>query len=100
MRTCHRRGTHAMGSMATQIPVKNDPELNNKFMAAVTEDKPREVAAGHDGTWVAHPGLVKFAMDAFNKMTDPNQISFIAEAGKCVTAAQLIEPPTGSITYS
>ncbi|KAE8910341.1 Malate synthase, glyoxysomal [Phytophthora fragariae] len=100
VRTCHRRGAHAMGGMAAQIPVKNDPELNNKFMAAVTEDKSREVAAGHDGTWVAHPGLVKIAMDAFSKMTGPNQISFIPEAGKDITAAQLIEPPTGPITYN
>ncbi|ETN05096.1 malate synthase A [Phytophthora nicotianae INRA-310] len=100
VRTCHRRGAHAMGGMAAQIPVKNDPELNNKFMAAVTEDKSREVAAGHDGTWVAHPGLVKIAMDAFSKMSGPNQISFIPEAGKDITAAQLIEPPTGAITYN
>ncbi|EEY61741.1 malate synthase, glyoxysomal, putative [Phytophthora infestans T30-4] len=100
VRTCHRRGAHAMGGMAAQIPVKNDPELNNKFMAAVTEDKSREVTAGHDGTWVAHPGLVKIAMDAFSKMSGPNQISFIPEVGKDITAAQLIEPPTGAITYN
>ncbi|KAF1792164.1 Malate synthase, conserved site [Phytophthora cactorum] len=79
VRTCHRRGAHAMD------PVKNDPELNNKFMAAVTEDKSREVAAGHDGTW---------------QDVGPNQISFIPEAGKDITAAQLIEPPTGPITSS
>ncbi|TDH65218.1 uncharacterized protein CCR75_009663 [Bremia lactucae] len=99
VRTCHRRGAHAMGGMAAQIPVKNDPELNNKFMTAVSEDKSREVAAGHDGTWVAHPGLVKIAMDAFDKMSGPNQISFVPEASNDITASELIEPPTGAITY-
>ncbi|CAI5712434.1 unnamed protein product [Hyaloperonospora brassicae] len=100
VRTCHRRGAHAMGGMAAQIPVKDDPELNRKFMAAVVEDKSREVAAGHDGTWVAHPGLVKIAMDAFSKMSGPNQIAWIPDAGKDITAAQLMEPPTGAITYN
>ncbi|DBA03208.1 TPA: hypothetical protein N0F65_003928 [Lagenidium giganteum] len=100
VRTCHRRGAHAMGGMAAQIPVKNDPQLNEKFMTAVREDKTREVQAGHDGTWVAHPGLVKIAMDVFDKgMPTPNQISLIPEAGKNVTAADLIEVPVGPITF-
>lgn len=100
VRTCHRRGAHAMGGMAAQIPVKNDPALNDKVLGDVRIDKAREVEAGHDGTWVAHPGLVQIAMDAFNKgMPAPNQISFIPEAGKNITGADLIEPPTGPITY-
>lgn len=101
VRTCHRRGAHAMGGMAAQIPVKNDPALNNKILDAVREDKAREVAAGHDGTWVAHPGLVQIALDAFNKgMPQSNQISFVPEAGKDTTAAQLIEPAKGPITFA
>lgn len=99
VRTCHRRGAHAMGGMAAQIPVKNDPALNDKILDAVREDKAREVAAGHDGTWVAHPGLVQIALDAFNKgMPQANQIAFVPEAGKDTTAAQLIEPAQGPIT--
>lgn len=100
VRTCHRRGAHAMGGMAAQIPVKDDPELNAKFMAAVREDKTREVEAGHDGTWVAHPGLVPIALDVFNKgLKTPNQISLIPEAGKDTTAAELIAAPKdGTIT--
>ncbi|KAJ0406169.1 hypothetical protein ATCC90586_001215 [Pythium insidiosum] len=100
IRTCHRRGAHAMGGMAAQIPVKNDPALNEKFMTAVREDKTREVVAGHDGTWVAHPGLVKIAMDVFNQhMPTPNQISKVPDAGKDTKAADLIEVPTGPITF-
>ena len=55
IQTCHRRGIHAMGGMAAQIPIKNDPVANEKALAKVREDKLREVKAGHDGTWVAHP---------------------------------------------
>ncbi|OQS02073.1 malate synthase [Thraustotheca clavata] len=99
--TCHRRGAHAMGGMAAQIPVKNDPALNAKFMGAVKEDKLREANAGHDGTWVAHPGLVSIAMDVFNQvMPTPNQISRIPEEGKFVTAADLIAIPKGNISYT
>lgn len=100
IRTCHRRGAHAMGGMAAQIPVKDDPKLNDQIMAAVHEDKTREVVAGHDGTWVAHPGLVKIATDVFNKhMPTANQIGKIPEEGKHVTGADLIEPVKGPITY-
>ncbi|OQR95673.1 malate synthase, partial [Thraustotheca clavata] len=97
--TCHRRGAHAMGGMAAQIPVKNDPALNAKFMAAVKEDKLREAKAGHDGTWVAHPGLVSIAMDVFNEvMPTSNQISVLPEEGKHVQGADLIAVPSGPIT--
>jgi malate synthase len=75
IRTCHRRGTFAMGGMAAQIPVKNDPKANEEAFAKVHADKEREARDGHDGTWVAHPGMVKLATDAFNAlMPQPNQI--------------------------
>jgi len=61
IQTCHRRGIHAMGGMAAQIPIKNDSEANERAIEKVRQDKLREVKAGHDGTWVAHPGLVPLA---------------------------------------
>jgi len=73
--TCHRRNTFAMGGMAAQIPVKNDPAANEEAFAKVRADKEREARDGHDGTWVAHPGMVQLALDAFNAvMPHPNQI--------------------------
>src|SRR5208283_223794 len=73
--TCHRRGIHAMGGMAAQIPIKNDEEANNRALDKVRQDKLREVKAGHDGTWVAHPGLVGIAKAVFDEyMPAPNQI--------------------------
>lgn len=75
IKTCHRRGVHAMGGMAAQIPIKDNAEANAKAMAGVKADKLREVRAGHDGTWVAHPALAKIASDVFNEhMPTPNQI--------------------------
>ena len=75
IQTCHRRGVHAMGGMAAQIPIKDDKEANDKAMASVTADKLREVRAGHDGTWVAHPVLANIASEVFNEhMPTPNQI--------------------------
>jgi malate synthase len=75
IKTCHRRGVHAMGGMAAQIPIKNDPEANAKAMDNVRADKLREARAGHDGTWVAHPALAAIATDVFNKyMPTPNQM--------------------------
>src|SRR6476661_3317594 len=74
--TCHRRGIHAMGGMAAQIPIKNDPEANEKAIEKVRQDKLREVKAGHDGTWVAHPGLVPVAKEVFDAhMPQQNQIA-------------------------
>jgi malate synthase len=74
--TCHRRGVHAMGGMAAQIPIKNDPERNEQALAKVRADKLREVHAGHDGTWVAHPGLVPIAREAFDAhMPGKNQLA-------------------------
>ena len=73
--TCHRRNTFAMGGMAAQIPVKNDPAANEEAFAKVRADKEREARDGHDGTWVAHPGMVQLALDAFNAvMPQANQI--------------------------
>jgi malate synthase len=75
IKTCHRRNTFAMGGMAAQIPVKNDPKANEEAFAKVRADKEREAGDGHDGTWVAHPGMVRLAADAFNaRMKTPNQI--------------------------
>src|SRR5438477_228504 len=75
IKTCPRRGTFAMGGMAAQIPVKNDPKANEEAFAKVRADKEREANDGHDGTWVAHPGMVQLALDAFNAiMPHANQI--------------------------
>ncbi|KAL0258022.1 hypothetical protein SLS55_007193 [Diplodia seriata] len=75
IKTCHRRGVHAMGGMAAQIPIKNDPKANEAAMASVRADKLREARAGHDGTWVAHPALASIATDVFNEhMPTPNQL--------------------------
>jgi len=75
IKTCHKRGVHAMGGMAAQIPIKDDQKANDAAMAKVTADKLREVRAGHDGTWVAHPALAKIASDIFNEhMPTPNQM--------------------------
>jgi malate synthase len=75
IKTCHRRNIFAMGGMAAQIPVKNDAKLNEEAFAKVRADKEREAHDGHDGTWVAHPGMVQLALDAFDAvMSQPNQI--------------------------
>jgi malate synthase len=98
IRTCHRRGIHAMGGMAAQIPIKNDPDANDAAMAKVRADKLREVTAGHDGTWVAHPGLVAIAKEVFDaNMPDANQIGNLREDVR-VSASDLLEEPAGPIT--
>ena len=66
IKTCHQRGAHAIGGMAAQIPIKNDPEANEEALAKVRADKEREASDGHDGTWVAHPGLVPIAVEVFD----------------------------------
>lgn len=100
IQTCHKRGVPAMGGMAAQIPIKNDEEANKVALEKVRSDKEREAKAGHDGTWVAHPGLVQIAMDEFNKyMPTPNQIHVKREDVK-VTAADLLQVPTGTITLA
>lgn len=91
IQTCHKRGVHAMGGMAAQIPIKNDPEANNVAMTKVRNDKLREVTAGHDGTWVAHPDLVKIALEIFNEhMPQANQMHIRRDDVK-VTATDLID---------
>ena len=99
IKTCHRRGVHAMGGMAAQIPVKDDPAANDKAMENVRADKLREVRAGHDGTWVAHPALASIATEVFNKyMPTPNQL-FRRREDVYVTANDLLNSNVpGSIT--
>ncbi len=98
IRTCHRRGAHAMGGMAAQIPIKNDPELSRVAMEKVRADKLREVKAGHDGTWVAHPALIPIALEVFDAhMKQPNQLS-IDRSDVKVTAKDLLAIPPGTIT--
>ncbi|TMD44641.1 MAG: malate synthase A [Chloroflexi bacterium] len=98
IKTCHRRNIHAIGGMAAQIPIKNDPKANEDAMARVQADKLREATDGHDGTWVAHPGLVAVAMEEFDKvMKGPNQIDKKREDVH-VTAEDLLAVPEGTIT--
>jgi len=100
IQTCHQRGAHAMGGMAAQIPVRGDEAANDAAFAKVREDKDREVADGHDGTWVAHPGLVETALAAFDaRMPEPNQIDQKRE-DVLVTADQMLAAPEGPITES
>jgi len=98
IKTCHRRNAHAVGGMAAQIPIKNDPVANEEAMARVQADKKREATDGHDGTWVAHPGLVAVALEEFDKvMPGPNQI-YKKREDVHVTAADLLAVPEGTIT--
>ncbi|MDP6921930.1 MAG: malate synthase A [Lutibacter sp.] len=95
---CHKRNVHAIGGMAAQIPVKNNQEANELAYRKVSQDKKREVKNGHDGTWVAHPGLVPVAMDIFNQhMPEQHQISN-KRTDLNITASQLLEIPEGTIT--
>lgn len=90
IKTCHKRGVHAMGGMAAQIPIKDDPKANDAAMANVRADKLREVKAGHDGTWVAHPVLASIATEIFNKhMPTPNQM-FLAKDEVKITGNDLL----------
>jgi malate synthase len=98
IQTCHRRGIHAMGGMAAQIPIKSDPEANERALEKVRQDKLREVHAGHDGTWVAHPGLVPIAKEIFDEhMKGANQISRRREDVR-VSAKDLLAVTEGKIT--
>ena len=98
IKVCHRRGAHAMGGMAAQIPIKNNPAANEAALAKVLADKEREATDGHDGTWVAHPGLVPVALKAFDKhMPGPNQILRRRDDVNA-TAAELLAAPPGTIT--
>jgi len=98
IKTCHRRGIHAMGGMAAQIPIKDDPEANARALEKVRADKLREVREGHDGTWVAHPALVPIAKQVFDEgMPAPNQIGRARE-DVVADAKALVEPPRGTRT--
>ena len=98
IQTCHKRGIHAMGGMAAQIPIKNDAAANEAALEKVRQDKLREVKAGHDGTWVAHPGLVPIAKEIFDAhMKTPNQIATAMPAAE-IKAADLLKVPEGEIT--
>lgn len=98
VQTCHKRNAPAMGGMAAQIPVKGDDEANAAAFAKVAEDKRREATDGHDGTWVAHPGMVQTAMEQFDAiMKTPNQIDKKRE-DVSVTADDLLAIPEGTIT--
>lgn len=98
IQTCHKRGAHAMGGMAAQIPIKNNPALNLEALAKVAADKEREALAGHDGTWVAHPGLIPTALEQFDKyMPGPNQLH-VTRQDVTVLPEDLLKVPTGTIT--
>ena len=98
IKTCHKRNVHAMGGMSAYIPVKTDPVANEKAIAQVRADKEREAGDGHDGTWVAHPGLVPIAMEVFDRlMPQPNQIAKQLPDYNA-TAADLLQVPDGQIT--
>jgi malate synthase len=98
IQTCHKRGIHAMGGMAAQIPIKDDPAANEAATKKVLADKLREVRAGHDGTWVAHPGLVGVAKRVFDEhMPGPNQLDRKREEVK-VTRDDLLRLPEGVVT--
>jgi malate synthase len=98
IKTCHRRNVHAIGGMSAYIPVKSDPVANEKAIAQVLADKEREAGDGHDGTWVAHPGLVPVALEVFNRlMPQPNQISKQLPDYNA-TADDLLRIPDGQIT--
>jgi malate synthase len=98
IKTCHRRNVHAVGGMSAYIPVKSDPVANEKAIAQVRADKEREAGDGHDGTWVAHPGLVPVAREIFDRMMpQPNQISKQLPSYN-PTAEDLLQVPEGEIT--
>jgi malate synthase len=98
IKTCHRRGAFAMGGMAAQIPIKGDPAANDAALAKVRADKEREAGDGHDGTWVAHPGLVPIAMEIFDRlMPTPNQLHRKLDDVQ-ITAKDLLAIPEGTIT--
>jgi malate synthase len=92
VKTCHRRGAHAMGGMAAFIPSRRDPEVNVVALAKVREDKEREAGQGFDGTWVAHPDLVAVAREAFDAVLGdrPNQIERQRD-DVATTATQLLD---------
>ncbi len=99
IKTCHKRRAHAIGGMAAQIPVRNDAAANNIAFEKVRQDKLREVRAGHDGTWVAHPGLVPVAKGVFDEyMPEPNQLESKKQQDVKIGQKELLDVPKGEIT--
>jgi malate synthase len=100
VQTCHKRGTCAIGGMAAQIPIKDNPRANDQALRKVWKDKAREAKDGHDGTWVAHPGLVELARAAFiNRTSSPNQLSVTLDnLNVAISCADLICVPKGTCT--
>jgi malate synthase len=98
IKTCHLRGAHAMGGMAAQIPIRDDARANEAAMGRVRADKLREATSGHDGTWIAHPGLAPIAREAFDAvMKGPNQIGVLRQE-VAVMPGDLLRVPQGEIT--
>ncbi len=98
IQTCHRRGAHAMGGMAAFIPVKNDEAANDKAFAAVKADKEREATYGHDGTWVAHPGLIPVAMEVFDRLMPSANQKDKRREDVTVGQKELLQMHQGSVT--
>lgn len=99
IQTCHRRKAPAIGGMAAQIPIRDNPKANEEAFAKITADKEREAYDGHDGTWVAHPGLVPSALEVFDRvMPLANQIHTTKQQKITITARDLLEAPSGKIT--
>ena len=98
IQTCHRRGAHAMGGMAAQIPINHDPEANARAMERVRADKLREVTAGHDGTWVAHPALIPIAREVFDAHMPKANQHHVKREDVQVTRDDLLKPSLGTIT--
>lgn len=98
IQTCHKRNAHAIGGMAAQIPVKGDIQANESAFEKVRADKEREVKDGHDGTWIAHPGMIQTAMEVFNEyLPSANQIDRKRE-DVSIEAKDLLHVPEGGIT--
>jgi malate synthase len=101
IRTCHRRGALAMGGMAAFIPVKGDEEKNAAALAKVRADKEREARNGHDGTWIAHPGLAQIATEIFDRYIGEgkqNQLHVLRSEDPPCTSADLLAVPEGTMT--
>ncbi|WP_246373242.1 malate synthase A [Marilutibacter spongiae] len=98
IQTCHRRGAHAMGGMAAQIPIGGDEQANAVALGKVRADKLREVTAGHDGTWVAHPALIPLAREVFDERMPGKHQQDVLRAEVTVTRDDLIKPSLGTIT--
>lgn len=98
IKTCHRRGVHAIGGMAAQLPVREDPYINDAYMNKVRDDKEREVCNGHDGSWVSHPAFVPVCREVFDRhMPAPNQIDRRLDDVE-IGQDELLQQPRGSIS--